>query len=140
MLIRQATVEDADEIARLFTLLGHPATADSVRERWHSWEAEGNSALVVVRDEPALAGVATLHRTRVLHRPRPVGPLTGVVIDEDLRGQGIGRALIATAEQRLKQEGCGMVEVTSNMTRDRAHAFYERLGYTRTSFRFAKDV
>ena len=44
------------------------------------------------------------------------------------------------AEKRLAAKGCGLVEVTSNRKRLRAHAFYERLGYERTSYRFAKTL
>jgi ribosomal protein S18 acetylase RimI-like enzyme len=77
---------------------------------------------------------------RVLHRPRPVGRISMFVIDECLRGRGIGAAMLAAAESRLAALGCGLVEVTSNMKRDRAHSFYERLGYERTSYRFAKTL
>jgi len=63
-----------------------------------------------------------------------------MVVAERLRGQGIGGALVAEAEARLKAKSCGMVEVTSNRKRLRAHAFYERLGYERTSHRFAKTL
>ena len=61
-----------------------------------------------------------------------------LAVAEALRGQGIGAALVAEAEKRLAAKGCGLVEVTSNRKRLRAHAFYERLGYERTSYRFAK--
>jgi ribosomal protein S18 acetylase RimI-like enzyme len=77
---------------------------------------------------------------RVLHRPRPVGRISMFVVDERLRGRGIGAAMLAEAESRLAALGCGIVEVTSNMRRDRAHSFYERLGYERTSYRFAKTL
>jgi ribosomal protein S18 acetylase RimI-like enzyme len=48
--------------------------------------------------------------------------------------------MLAEAESRLAALGCGLVEVTSNMKRGRAHSFYERLGYERTSYRFAKAL
>jgi ribosomal protein S18 acetylase RimI-like enzyme len=61
-------------------------------------------------------------------------------VAEDHRNGGIGALLVAEAEKRLTARGCKMVEVTSNMRRERAHGFYEKLGYERTSFRFMKKL
>ena len=74
----------------------------------------------------------------VLHRPMPVGRITALVVDDSARGQGLGRALVAAAEAALAGSGCGILEITSNMRFAEAHAFYEHLGYERTSVRFAK--
>ena len=63
-----------------------------------------------------------------------------LVVAERERGKGTGAALVAAVEARLKAAGCGLVEVTSNRKRQRAHAFYERLGYERTSYRFGKQL
>jgi GNAT superfamily N-acetyltransferase len=63
-----------------------------------------------------------------------------MVIAEDLRGQGIGAKLVAAAERTLRDKGCQLVEVTSNLRRTDAHRFWERIGYDRTSVRFAKDI
>lgn len=139
--VRAAVVEDAPELARLFTVLGHPATSHDVARRWDAWAAEGNAALVAsTPDDDALAGVLTLHRMHVLHRPRPVGRITALVVDASRRGRGIGRALVAAAEGALAEAGCGMVEITSNVRLVEAHAFYERLGYERTSVRLVKGL
>jgi len=136
--VRAATARDAPEIARLLTVLGHPTAAESVAARWDEWSAAGNVALVVARDDGTLAGVATLHTMVVLHRPRPVGRITALVVDAPERGRGVGRALVAAAEGALAGAGCGLLEITSNARRADAHAFYERLGYERTSVRFMK--
>ena len=136
--VRPATVHDADELARLLTLLGHPATGADVRGRWDAWSAEGNAALVAEREAGGLAGAVTLHRMRVLHRPRPVGRVTALIVDESVRGRGIGRALMAAAERTLAEAGCGLVEITSNSRLTAAHEFYQRLGYERTGVRLAK--
>ncbi len=52
-----------------------------------------------------------------------------VRVRADLRGQGIGAALMAHVTERARQAGCGMVQLTSDKRRLDAHRFYERLGY-----------
>lgn len=138
--VRPATEHDAPEIARLLSQLGHPTVADSIVSRWEDWTAAGNVALVVSGQNGSLLGTATLHHMVVLHRPKPVGRITALIVDEPARGQGVGRALVAAAEASLARAGCGLLEITSNARLMDAHAFYEHLGYQRTSERFAKTI
>lgn len=136
-LIRLATAGDAAELARLLSPLGYPLTADDVTAVWKAWAAEGNFALVV-QGEDTLLGTITLHRMMVLHRPKPVGRITSLVVDPSARGQGLGRALMRAAEDALVRAGCGLLEVTSHARRVEAHSFYRHLAFEQTSFRFAR--
>ena len=138
--IRVCTLRDASEVARLLTQLGHPATTEEVEHRWPEWEEQGNSALVATDNSTSLLGFCQLHQTHVLHRPKPVARVTALVVDETCRGKGVGRALMAAAEARMRSAGCGLCEITSNARRVEAHAFYEALGYEKTSVRLAKDL
>jgi GNAT superfamily N-acetyltransferase len=138
--IRTACLDDAEEIARLLSLLGHLTTGAEVAQRWPAWAAAGNAALVVPRADGALAGAAVLHTMHVLHRPRPVGRVTALVVDLDARGLGLGRALVAAAEEACRAAGCGLMEITSHERLVEAHAFYAHIGYARTSLRFARDL
>jgi GNAT superfamily N-acetyltransferase len=138
--IRTARLADAAELARLFTELGHPATEEDVRARWDAWQASGNIGLVVDGDSGELFGAATLHQTIVLHRAKPIGRISALIVDARYRAAGIGRALVDAAERMFTEAGCGTVEVTSNMRRTDAHAFYQRLGYELTSARFVKPL
>ncbi len=52
-----------------------------------------------------------------------------VRVRADLRGRGIGAALMAHVTERARQAGCGMVQLTSDKRRLDAHRFYEKLGY-----------
>jgi GNAT superfamily N-acetyltransferase len=136
--IRPATKTDAAELSRLLTELGHPTTTDEILERWEAWEAAGNCALVAGGEGSSLVGAATLHRRVSLHRPAPVGRITALVVDETVQGQGVGRALVAAAEETLSALGCGVLEVTSHARHTEIYPFYEHLGYEQTGVRFAK--
>lgn len=131
LVVRDARPRDATAVAALIVGLGYEVTATDIKRRLRMVQA-------LVADKGGLVGVATLSMMTVLHRPRPVGRVSMLVVAEEARGGGIGKALIAEAEKRLAGAGCGLIEVTSNTKRLRAHAFYEGLGYERTSYRFAK--
>jgi ribosomal protein S18 acetylase RimI-like enzyme len=113
-------------------------TAADIKRRLALLRKADTPALVA--DRVGVVGCLTWHVTLVLHRPRPVGRITMMVVAEAARGTGIGTALVGEAETRLKAAGCGLVEVTSNVKRLRAHTFYERLGFERTSYRFAREI
>ena len=138
LVIRAARSGDAAAITALIVALGYEVEADDVRRRMAALTKAGQSVLVAEKGE--LVGVLTTGMTPVLHRPKPVGRISMLVVAEVARGAGIGRALVAAAEERLREAGCGMVEVTSNVKRLRAHAFYRKLGYERTSYRFARTL
>jgi GNAT superfamily N-acetyltransferase len=139
--LRTATPGDAAEIARLLGLLGYPTDAGSIATRWAKWRANGSAAIVAGGQKSGgLLGVVTLFTTIVLHRPKPIGRISALIVDESARGHGVGRALVGAAEAFALREGCGMLEVTSNMRRTEAHAFYERLGFDKSSYRFVKTL
>jgi PhnO protein len=139
--VREAVLTDAPEVVRLLALLGHAMSSGTAEARLAAFRESGEHVLVATRAGSAsLLGAVTLHVTQVMHRIGPIGRFTAVVVDESARGQGIGTILIKVAEAFLASQGCAMIEVTSNKKRTDAHAFYERLGYTATSFRFAKSI
>jgi len=56
--------------------------------------------------------------------------IESVRVASDLRGQKIGEQLMQDAQKRARAAGCTLMQLTSNASRDRALAFYERLGFT----------
>lgn len=138
--LRDATAADVDSLAPLLEQLGYPTEVDTLRQRFARVSASGER-VIVAEAGADIVGLMTVHPClHLLHRPRPVARITTLVVRDSARGTGVGRALVGEAERIGRAEGCEMIEVTSNMRRDDAHAFYERLGYDRTSYRFGRKI
>ena len=137
--LREAKTSDAAEIVKLNRLLGAEIDEKSVRRSLKTLTRDDLAPLVATLDKKVV-GVCAINRMVTVHRDRPVGRISHLVVAEDARGQGIGRLLTEVAEQRLRKLGCGIIEVTSNDRLAKAHAFYRHMGYERTSIRFMKKL
>ena len=49
-----------------------------------------------------------------------------------LRGQGIGAEMMKWALERARGRSCHLMQLTSHKSREDAHRFYERLGFTKS--------
>ena len=95
-------------------------------------DADPAQLLVVVTDA-AGAVVATLQLTVIpglARRGALRAQIEAVRVRADLRGQGLGHALIAWAIEEARRRGCALVQLTSDKRRAEAHRFYGRLGFT----------
>ncbi|MFJ6492161.1 GNAT family N-acetyltransferase [Streptomyces californicus] len=62
--------------------------------------------------------------------------IEGVRIHSDERGSGLGTQLIQWAVDESRRQDCRLVQLTSDVTREDAHRFYERLGFTASHLGF----
>ena len=137
--IRRATDADASSIATLLAHLGYPAEADEVPERLQRLRSAGDEAFVAEIDR-ATVGLATVHSRAVLHAARPVVQLTALVVPPEMRGRGVGRALVDEAERWAKTRGADRLVVTTALHRAEAPLFYERIGFEHTGRRYVKRL
>ena len=137
--IREAKPGDAEALVALIAFLEHEVQEKGVRKRIAGLAKQALAPLVATVDKKVvgLCGIASMI---AIHRPQPVGRINILVVSEDARGRGIGRLLVEAAEAKLRKNGCGIVEVTSNDRLAAAHAFYRHMGYERTSIRFFKKL
>lgn len=138
--IRGAEPDDADDVASLLEQLGYPVTVEDARNRITVLAAEPGVWILVAEQDGRIAGLATLHVTRVLHDDAPRGQLTTLVVSESARQQGIGRVLVEHVEELAARAGAKRLVVTTANHRADAHAFYSRLDFTWTGRRYTKPI
>ena len=140
MRIRPMEMTDADTVAVLAGQLGYPSTADQVRQRLrHLQSMPPNMGYIAEAANGTIAGWIHV-RTDVGIESDPHATIDGLVVDERHRSQGVGARLLAAAEQWVQEQGFVRIDVSSNIVRTRAHAFYQRNGYeiVKTSYRLRK--
>ncbi len=71
------------------------------------------------------------------HDGAPSAVVEDVVVAEDCRSQGIGRAMMGHAIEVCRGLGCYKVSLSSAQHRERAHHFYDNLGVERYGIAFA---
>lgn len=137
--VRSALSMDAPHIAVLSGQLGYPCTAAQVRQRLRSLMRNPDHAVWVAEFDGAnVAGWIHVFVHQVLESDREA-EIGGLVIDDQFRGRGVGKALVERAERWAKARRLKFVRVRSNIIRKDAHTFYQKHGYkivkTQTTFR-----
>jgi GNAT superfamily N-acetyltransferase len=79
---------------------------------------------------------ALLIMDNLAHNGAPSAVVEDVVVHADYRSQGVGKQMMQFAMQQCWQAGCYKLALSSNMKRERAHKFYEELGFEKHGFSF----
>jgi predicted N-acetyltransferase YhbS len=130
--VRVIALEDTAAVAELSIQLGYQATAAETRERIAALRLNAENQVALV----ACVGgnvVGWIEASIVRHlQSAPYTLIGGLVVKDGVRGLGVGKRLCAEIEAWTKNKGLTVVRVTSRSTREGAHRFYLREGYTQT--------
>lgn len=139
--IRPARRDDVPSVVDLLTddFLGSSrensdGSLDAYYAAYEAIDADPNGLLWVVEDESAnIAGTLQLTFIPGLsHRGAWRAQIEAVRVAAGQRGARIGERMIAAAIDEARQRGCSIVQLTTDLRRERAHHFYERLGFNHT--------
>jgi len=142
--IRPATKADLPGILRLY---GQPdldegavlpiAEAQRIFDRFARYP---DYVLHVAELEGRIVGTfALLIMDNLAHLGAPSGIVEDVAVDPAHQGQGVGRAMMAHAVSICRSKGCYKMALSSNLKREKAHAFYDSLGFERHGYSFRID-
>ena len=76
--------------------------------------------------------------TNDLHQ-EPFGFIEDVFVQEAFRSKGYGKTLTSAIVEEAKKQGCYKLICTSRFSNERAHQFYEKLGFKKHGNEFRID-
>lgn len=107
--------------------------AEDMRQR------QPDRSVATIRSGGELIGAAIVH-WRTAEHEAPHAILADVAIEPASRSAGAGQAMMRFIEAEAKSRGMKWLFLESGLRNDRAHAFFERSGYTPVSKVFAKQL
>ncbi|WP_262851601.1 GNAT family N-acetyltransferase [Mumia quercus] len=137
LAVRDVTAEDVPAIVAMLVddPLGvtreSPDDLTPYREAVEAISADPhNRVLVAERDGEVVATMQLTYIRGLGRRGASRAQIEAVRVRSDLRGDGLGSELIRWAVEEARRQGCSLVQLTSDASREGAHRFYERLGFT----------
>lgn len=128
--LRAPVESTADEDRAAYERAFHAIDADPAHRLVVGMDAGG--AVVATMQLTFLPGMARAGATRL--------QIEAVRVHADLRGRGIGGAMIEWAIDEGRRGGASLVQLTSDRSRVAAHRFYERLGFEQSHAGFKKAI
>ena len=118
-----------DDLGSTREVVSDPPDEDYL-EAFRQIDSDGRQRLVVVEDDGEL--VATLQLSFLPHlvlRGGQRGQIEAVRVRSDRRGSGLGEEVFRWAIDQAREQGCRLVQLTTNANRTDARRFYARLGF-----------
>ncbi|TBL76001.1 GNAT family N-acetyltransferase [Paenibacillus thalictri] len=142
MEIRPYIPGDDGDLTELMADLGYPTTMDKMIQRMEVISATPHCYTFVAVKDGAVVGMIGCRDIYYYEEDGVVTQISILVTKQELQGQGIGKALVTFAEQWAREKGSNALYLTSGIKpeRERAHAFYKRMGFAVTGYRFVKPL
>ncbi|WP_396437798.1 GNAT family N-acetyltransferase [Limnohabitans sp.] len=154
LLIREANEDDLPAVLALYaqpgmdegqvlTLNEAKAVLAQFRQypSYRLWVAcDAASGAARSKAGPVVGTYALLVMHNLAHQGTPSAIVEDVVVSAQWQGQGVGQHMMRHAQQQARLAGCYKLMLSSNQKRERAHAFYESLGFQRHGFSFVIGI
>ncbi|NEQ44031.1 MAG: GNAT family N-acetyltransferase [Leptolyngbya sp. SIOISBB] len=139
--LRMATETDLPDILRLYQQPdlddGKALPLPEAIAWFHKIQQYPSYQLLVAEWGDRIVGtLMLLVLDNLIHLGAPSGLVEAVAVDPHYHGQGIGRQMMHWAMAAARQSHCYKLVLSSSLTRDRAHAFYESLGFQQRGMSF----
>ncbi|MEE1981177.1 GNAT family N-acetyltransferase [Shewanella xiamenensis] len=136
--IRQAQIADHNAMTALLLQLGYSATEAQLHQ--YLDDPKRSDEIYLAESEGVVVGLISLIFFDYFPSQQHICRITALVVTEASRGLGVGTQLIDFAKSRASERGCRQLEVTTSMRREQTQAYYESIGFEKTSFRYIQAI
>ena len=128
IVVREAQLKDVKGITRLCQQLGYSTSTQEVQEYIQLETDRQRIVYIACQKADSVIGWINVYVANELLVSKQA-EIGGLIVDERYRACGIGRQLMQQAKVWAQQQGCSSLQVRSNIIRQQAHSFYERVGF-----------
>jgi GNAT superfamily N-acetyltransferase len=139
MDIRPAVASDASALVGLCHQLGHAVSLAEAEAHLQQRTADATGCILVALQATHPVGWLEVEQRSALPTGR-WAEISGLVVEESLRGQGIGQQLVLAAKKWAQQRGLGRLRVRMRLGRERASRFYQKAGFQLAKQQHVFDV
>ncbi|QVY66975.1 GNAT family N-acetyltransferase [Polaribacter sp. Q13] len=136
-LIKVIEAEEILTIIPLLTKLNSKTPLELLKERVLEISKNTNYECVGIYIDEKLVGISGLWYSTRHYIGKSVEP-DHVIIDESIRGQGLGKQFFNWIDNHIKSKGCEAIELNTYASNPKSHKFYYNEGYNIYGFHFLK--
>ncbi len=139
--IRKAGQGDIAALCALMGEMNYPISEAHMNSRLKFVAESAIDSLFVCEEDGGVLGLLGFRIRENIEEESRFGEISALVVNREDRRKGVGRFMMAYAEQLAKELECkGMWLVSGFPRAEEAHRFYKGLGYQTTGYRFVKPL
>ncbi len=144
IFIREATLSDVKDILQIYAEAldnGKVLSVENAQRIFLKQQQYPDYKVFVAEFEQQIVGTfAILIMENMGHLGTPSAVIEDVGVLPIMQGNGIGKQMMEFAMNYAREKGCYKMSLSSNLRREKAHQFYESLGFQKHGFSFLMSL
>lgn len=141
MIFREFDRDDICGICELINCeLGYSVAVDDLALRIKQMRDDKHYCIFVAENNNEVIAFIGMYIGLAFEYSGKIARIIALAVKKEYQRKGIGAKLLQTAESYLKENYVELIAVNSGLHRIEAHRFYEKQGFYKKGYRFAKAV
>jgi len=141
-IIREIEAEDYLSVAAVWreALGSLTITDEAFAKTCDRMKADDRYCILVAEKSGKVIGFVSTVEALALNLENGYIKVNALAVSSEFKHKGIGKMLVEQVEKRALERNVSLIGITSGFQRTDAHAFYEHLGYKKSSFWLSKRL